>query len=93
MVGVGDRLRNPVSDAAVAADAQRSIAARVNNFAAVAPLRVKSDLLATLPATLMVDAAQRFDVVAMPVEIIWLRELLRQVMAEIVTASERLSPS
>jgi DNA-binding transcriptional LysR family regulator len=112
-VGVGDRLSNPVSDAAAAASAQRTIVARVPNFAAVAPLLVKSDLLATLPAIVMVDATRRFDVVAMPLplpieplphvllwssrlandpEIIWLRNLVRRVIAEKLTASERLLP-
>lgn len=67
VVGLGDRLTNPVSDAAAAADAHRTIAARVPHFAAVAPLLVNSDLLATLPAIVMVDAARRYDVAAMPV--------------------------
>jgi DNA-binding transcriptional LysR family regulator len=113
VVGVGDRLRNPVSEAAAAAGALRTIAARVPNFAAVAPLLIKSELLATLPAMVMVDATPRFDVVAMSVplrieplphvllwssrlandpEIVWLRALLRKVIAEILTASERLLP-
>ncbi|HEY8069363.1 MAG TPA: LysR substrate-binding domain-containing protein [Burkholderiales bacterium] len=112
-VGVGDRVSNPVSDAAAAASAKRTVAARVPNFAAVAPLLAKSDLLATLPAIVMVDATQRFDVVAMPLplavepmphvllwsarlsndpEIAWLRALLRTVIAEILSASERLLP-
>jgi DNA-binding transcriptional LysR family regulator len=66
MVGVGDRVGNPVSRAAVAAGVKRTVAARVPNFAAIAPLLARSDLLATLPAIVMVDAMQRYDVVAMP---------------------------
>ncbi len=112
-VGVGDRVNNPVSDAAAAAGLKRNVAARVPNFAAVAPLLARSDLLATLPAIVMVDATQRFDVVAMPLplavepmphvllwsarlsndpEITWLRNLLRGVIAEILSASELLPP-
>ena len=67
VVGVGDRTSNPVSEAAAAAGAQRTVAASVPNFAAVAPLLAHSNLLATLPAIVMVDAAQRFDVTAMRV--------------------------
>lgn len=66
MVGVGDRVANPVSRAAAAAGVKRTVAARVPNFAAIAPLLARSDLLATLPAIVMVDATQRYDVVAMP---------------------------
>jgi DNA-binding transcriptional LysR family regulator len=67
VVGLGDRVRNPISEAAASAGVQRSIAASVPNFAAVAPLLANSDLLATLPAIVMVDASHRFDVAAMPV--------------------------
>lgn len=67
MVGLGDRLSNPVRDAAAAAGVHRTIAAHVPHFAAVPPLLAKSDLLATLPAIVMVDVARRYDVTAMPV--------------------------
>jgi len=110
VVGVGDRVRNPVSEAAAAAGVQRSVAASVPNFAAVAPLLGNSDLLATLPAIVMVDASQRFEVVAKPVPLpieplphvlfwnsrlandpalVWLRDLLRDVIAKAIAESER----
>jgi DNA-binding transcriptional LysR family regulator len=66
-VGIGDRVRNPVNVAAVDAGIERVVAARVPTFAAVAPLLARSDLLATLPAIVMADAARRFDLIAMPV--------------------------
>ena len=66
---VGDRLRSPVDGASSAAGIQRSIAAWVPNFGAVAPLLAASDLLATLPAIALAEARDRFGIVAKPVPI------------------------
>jgi DNA-binding transcriptional LysR family regulator len=67
IVGVGDRLSNPVDAAARSAGIKRIVAATVPTFAAVGPLLARSDLIATLPSIVMVEAARRFDVAAMPV--------------------------
>ncbi|MFO1414285.1 MAG: LysR family transcriptional regulator [Burkholderiales bacterium] len=61
-VGVGDTLRSPVSAAAAGAGVARRIAAHVPNFAAVAPLLASTDLLATLPTVVMVDALSTFGI-------------------------------
>jgi len=60
VVGVGDRLHSPVGAAAAAAGIKRKIAAHLPNFGAVAPLLAHSDLLATLPAVVMVGALERY---------------------------------
>jgi DNA-binding transcriptional LysR family regulator len=44
---------------------QRRVAARVLNFAAVAPLLAQTDLLATLPVTVMVETLERFGLCAL----------------------------
>jgi len=66
IVGVGDRVRNPVDPAAGSAGLTRIVGARVPNFAAVGPLLAVSDLLATLPAIVMVDLG-RLRISTMPV--------------------------
>src|SRR5689334_3566670 len=66
-VGIGDKVRNPVNVAAADAGIERVVGARVPTFAAVAPLLARSDLLATLPSIVMVDAARRFDLLSVPV--------------------------
>jgi DNA-binding transcriptional LysR family regulator len=68
-VGVGDRLRNPISDAAGASGVTRRIAVHVPNFAAVAPLLASSDLLTTLPTVVMTDAVDTFGLAAVRVPI------------------------
>ena len=69
VVRVGDRLHSPVMAVTSAAGLKRRVGAWVPNFAAVAPLLNASDLIATLPAIAMVDAQERFDLVAKPVPI------------------------
>jgi DNA-binding transcriptional LysR family regulator len=66
VVGVGDRLRSPVNDAAARAGLRRVVAARVPHFSAVPPLLAGTDLLATLPAVVMADAVARFDLASVP---------------------------
>lgn len=66
VVGVGDRLRSPVNDAASRARLRRVIAARVPHFSAVPPLLAGTDLLATLPAVVMADAVERFELASAP---------------------------
>ena len=53
VVRVGDSLTSPVNVAAAAAGLERTIAAWVPNFSAVAPVLAETDLLATLPAIAM----------------------------------------
>ena len=67
VVRVGDRIRSPVEVAASAAGLARTVGARVPVFAAVAPLLAASDLLATLPAIVMVDASRRYGIAIRPV--------------------------
>ena len=69
VVSVGDRLHSPVMAVTAALGVKRRVAAWVPNFAAVAPLLEATDLLATLPAIAMVDARERFGLVAKPVPI------------------------
>src|SRR5215472_11423294 len=69
VVRIGDRLRSPVDAASSAAGIQRSIAAWVPNFGAVAPLLAGSDLLATLPAIALGEAREPFGLTAKPVPI------------------------
>lgn len=67
VVRIGDRVRSPVEAAASAAGIARTVGARVPVFAAVAPLLAASDLLATLPAIVMVDASRRYGIASRPV--------------------------
>ncbi len=66
VVGVGDRLRSPVNDAAARARVRRVVAARVPHFSAVPPLLAGTDLIATLPTVVMADAVERFDLTGVP---------------------------
>jgi DNA-binding transcriptional LysR family regulator len=63
VVRIGDSLTSPVNGAAAAAGLQRSIAAWVPNFSAIAPVLAGSELLATLPAVAMTETlhAYRLD--------------------------------
>jgi DNA-binding transcriptional LysR family regulator len=67
LVQVGNTLQSPVTAVASGAARKRSVAARVLNFSAVAPLLARTDLLATLPAIVMHEALQRYGICALPV--------------------------
>jgi DNA-binding transcriptional LysR family regulator len=67
VVRVGDNLASPVHHAAAAAGLSRTIAAWVPHFSAIPPLVRDTDLLATLPAVAMLDAARRYGLEAVPV--------------------------
>ena len=59
-VRVGDSLASPVNAAAAAAGLERTIAAWVPHFSAIAPVLGDSDLLATLPAVAMTDTLRPY---------------------------------
>jgi DNA-binding transcriptional LysR family regulator len=65
IVQVGNTLQSPVVAAGDAAR-RRPVAARVLNFAAVAPLLARTDLLATLPIVVMHEALERYGLCALP---------------------------
>lgn len=65
-VHFGDRLDNPVDGHSGSAGRQRRVAVRVPTFAMVAPLVAASDLVATLPAVALVDAAAHHGLRACP---------------------------
>jgi LysR family transcriptional regulator, mexEF-oprN operon transcriptional activator len=60
VVRVGDQLESPVNIAAAAAGVERTIAAWVPNFLAIAPVLCASDLLATLPALVLAGGLDRY---------------------------------
>ncbi len=63
-VRIGGAEENPV--AAAASGTLRKVAAWVPHFSAVAPLLARTDLLATLPAVVMVEFLDPFGLVALP---------------------------
>jgi DNA-binding transcriptional LysR family regulator len=64
LVQIGNSLQSPVTAASASAREQRHIAARVLNFSAVAPLLARTHCVATLPATAMHEALERFQLCA-----------------------------
>jgi DNA-binding transcriptional LysR family regulator len=68
-VRVGDSLASPVNAAAAAASLERTIAAWVPHFSAIAPVLGDSDLLATLPAVAMTDTLRPYGLDSRPVPI------------------------
>jgi DNA-binding transcriptional LysR family regulator len=66
-VRVGDSLASPVNAAAAAAGLERTIAAWVPHFSAIAPVLGASDLLATLPMVAMTDALRPYGLESRPV--------------------------
>lgn len=66
VVQIDNSLLSPVTEAAGDSTRQRTIAARVPNFAAVAPMLAQTDLLATLPAFVMDGALEPFGLCALP---------------------------
>ena len=66
-VRVGDSLASPVNAAAAAASLERTIAAWVPHFSAIAPVLGDSDLLATLPAVAMTDTLRPYGLESRPV--------------------------
>ena len=60
VVRVGDSLASPVNGAAAAAGLERTIAAWVPNFSAVAPILAGSDLLATLVTVAMNETVHAY---------------------------------
>jgi DNA-binding transcriptional LysR family regulator len=66
LVQIGNSLQSPVRTASAALSDKRHIAARVLNFSAVAPLLARTDCVATLPAVVMHEALERFDLCAVP---------------------------
>ncbi|HMJ10272.1 MAG TPA: LysR family transcriptional regulator [Polyangiaceae bacterium] len=63
---VDDKVKGPLIAAAQVAARKRHVAARVLNFAAVAPLLAQTDFLATLPHVAMYEALERYDLCALP---------------------------
>ena len=59
----GDRLDNPVSHQTRRQGVERKIAVRVPNLSMVAPLIASSDMIATMPVVVMVDAVERYRLV------------------------------
>lgn len=77
---VDERIKGPLVAAAQAQGRTRNIAARVMNFAAVAPLVAQTDFIATMPYVAMIEAVERyglrvldppFPVPAMPHRFVW----------------------
>ena len=64
-VRVGARMPSPVEAAASRVDGRRRITTWVPHFSAVAPLLARTDLIATLPVLVMVDALERFGLCAL----------------------------
>jgi DNA-binding transcriptional LysR family regulator len=65
-VRIGNR-PSPIDLAAAAAGLQRRVGAWVPQFSAIAPLLATTEMIATAPAIVMVDALRQFDLVAVPV--------------------------
>lgn len=83
-VRVGERMPSPVDLVVGRVDLRRRVAAWVPHFSAVAPLLARTDLIATLPTVVMVDALGRFGLRArkppirldpMPHRLVWSRRL------------------
>lgn len=66
-VRVGDSLASPVNVAAAAAGLERTIAAWVPHFSAIAPVLGDSDLLATLPVVAVADTLRPYSLDSRPV--------------------------
>jgi DNA-binding transcriptional LysR family regulator len=66
VVQIGNSLQSPVVTTSPNAAQQRHVAARVLNFAAVAPLLAQTDCLATLPVIAMHEMLDRYDIRAQP---------------------------
>jgi DNA-binding transcriptional LysR family regulator len=66
-VRVGDSLASPVNAAAAAAGLERTIAAWVPHFSAIAPVLGDSDLLATLPVVAVTDTLRPYGLESRPV--------------------------
>ena len=62
-VSIGSRV-SPVTAAAAMLGIERQVAISVPNFATIASLLSRTDLLATLPAVVLTDSIERFDLVA-----------------------------
>ena len=60
LVGTGDQLRSPVTEAIEQAKIKRHIGMVVPNFGAVAPLLATTDMIATLPSIILADALEQF---------------------------------
>jgi DNA-binding transcriptional LysR family regulator len=67
VVRVGDSLASPVNAAAAAAGLERTIAAWVPHFSAIAPVLGDSDLLATLPTVAVTDTLRQYGLESRPV--------------------------
>jgi len=66
LVQIGNSLQSPVTTASGSLRDKRHVAARVLNFSAVAPLLARTDCVATLPAIVMHEALERFELRAVP---------------------------
>ncbi|OMQ23835.1 LysR family transcriptional regulator [Serratia oryzae] len=67
VVGIGDRVRNPVISAAEKVKLQRRTGLIVPTFGAVAPLLAQTDMLTTLPVIVLADVMRRFELQVKPV--------------------------
>jgi DNA-binding transcriptional LysR family regulator len=83
-VRTGSRVPSPVAAAAGALAGERRVLVWVPNFAAVAPLLARTDLLATLPRVVMHESMNRFGLRAlrppvavppMPHQLVWSQRL------------------
>jgi DNA-binding transcriptional LysR family regulator len=99
VVRVGDQLESPVNAAVAAAGMERTVAAWVPNFLAVAPVLAATDLLATLPVPAMADSLGPYGLesrrVPFPIEplphvMLWSAGRSRD--AEIAWLRDRLRP-
>jgi DNA-binding transcriptional LysR family regulator len=66
LVTVGNNLQSPVTASAGEPERKRTVAARVLNFSAVAPLLARTDLLATLPVVVLHEALELYGLCALP---------------------------
>ena len=66
VVQIGNSLQSPVVTTSPGAARQRHVAARVLNFAAVAPLLARTDCVATLPVIVMHEMLDRYGLRALP---------------------------
>lgn len=67
VVGIGDRVHNPVTSAAEKVKLQRRTGLVVPTFGAVAPLLAQTNMLTTLPVIVLADAMERFELLVKPV--------------------------
>lgn len=66
IVKVGNDVQSPVNEGATGMARKRNIVVRVLNFSAVAPLLARTDLIATLPTTVMHETLERYGLRALP---------------------------